>query len=180
MSAIKTASKSEPHWLNKSAMAESLGISVQAFDRWGVKPVAKVGRSVYFTVADVLHNRLKNETEKHQPKTINPEELDPNGLDYERYRLTKAQADAQELKNEIAKHEVVPVEFASFALSKVAAEVSGILDALPLNMMRKHPELTTVQIENIKRALAKGMSSISTIDERMDDLIDDYIREATS
>ncbi|PTZ23576.1 DNA-packaging protein, partial [Pseudomonas aeruginosa] len=30
-------------WLNKSEMAASLGISPQAFDRWGVAPVSKVG-----------------------------------------------------------------------------------------------------------------------------------------
>lgn len=180
MSAIKTATQVEPHWLNKSTMADSLGISVQAFDRWGVKPVAKVGRSVYFTVADVLYNRKQNEVEKHQPL---PQELpDPEqgSLDFERYRLTKAQADAQELKNQIARQEVVSVEFATFALSKLAAEGTGILDSLPLNIYRKHPELTKIQQENIKRELAKAMNAMSRLDESLDKVLDDYIRESAN
>lgn len=178
MSVIKTASQVEPHWLNKSTMADSLGISVQAFDRWGVKPIAKVGRSVYFTVADVLDNRRVNEAEKHQPKPTEPKEIEDGGLEYERYRLTKAQADAQELKNEIARQEVVPVGFATFALSKIAAEVSGILDSLPLNLYRKHPELTTIQQENIKRELAKAMNAMSRVADSLDEVLDDYIRES--
>ncbi|BBM66345.1 protein convertase [Vibrio alfacsensis] len=179
MSAIKTAPQAEPHWLNKSTMADSLGISVQAFDKWGVKPVAKVGRSVYFTVADVLHNRKQNEVEKHQPKPIETQDFEQGGLDFERYRLTKAQADGQELKNEIARQEVVPVEFATFSLAKVVAEASGVLDSLPLNIYRKHPELTTIQQENIKRELAKAMNAMSRLDESLDEVLSEYIREAT-
>jgi hypothetical protein len=34
----------QPGWLNKSRMAASLGISVQAFDKWGVQPVERIGR----------------------------------------------------------------------------------------------------------------------------------------
>ncbi|HHG3093082.1 TPA: terminase small subunit [Vibrio parahaemolyticus] len=179
MSTIKTASKVEPHWLNKSTMAESLGISVQAFDRWGVKPVARVGRSVYFTVADVLHNRRENEIEKQQLKQPDPTEMSDGCLDYEKYRLTKAQADGQELKNEIARQEVVPVGFATFALAKIAAEVSGIIDSLPLNIYRKHPELTTIQQENIKRELAKAMNTMSRVGDSIDEVLDEYIREST-
>lgn len=179
MSAIKTASKVEPHWLNKSTMADSLGISVQAFDRWGVKPVAKVGRSVYFTVADVLHNRIENEAAKQQPKQPDPSEIGDGCLEYERYRLTKAQADSQELKNEIATQEVVPTDFATYALSKVSAEASGVIDSLPLNIIRKHPELTTIQTENIKRELAKALNALSRLERSLPEILDDYIRETT-
>ena len=41
-------------FLNKKDMAKSIGISVQAFDRWGIEPVAKIGREVFFTVRDVI------------------------------------------------------------------------------------------------------------------------------
>lgn len=70
MSAINNRLEPEPHWLNKSNMAKSLGISTQAFDKWDVKPVAKVGRSVYYSVNDVLQNRVTKEIEKHQPKPV--------------------------------------------------------------------------------------------------------------
>ncbi len=184
MSVIKTATKAEPHWLNKSAMAESLGISVQAFDKWGVSPIAKVGRSVYYTVADVVANRINNEIGKHQltPTRNDPstDQIPDGGMDYEKYRLTKAMADNQELKNEINRQEVVPVEFASYALASVAAEASGILDSLPLNLVRKHPEMTTIQQENIKRELAKAQNSLSRLSDKIPEVLDDYLRETAS
>ncbi|EJM8677149.1 DNA-packaging protein, partial [Escherichia coli] len=40
--------------LNKSDMASSIGISVQAFDKWGVPPVERRGREVFYDVKTVL------------------------------------------------------------------------------------------------------------------------------
>lgn len=181
MSLVLVQDNPEPHWMNKKNTAKSLGISVQAFEKWGVKPVGKVGRSVYFTMADVLENRRQNEEAKRQPASpdVDPDSPGVN-LDRERYRLTKAQADAQELKNEVNRQEVVPVDFATYALAKVAAEASGVLDGLPLNLVRKHPELTTIQRENIKRELSKAMNSLSKLSQGIADYLDDYIRETAS
>lgn len=179
MSLVPVAHQIQPGWLNQTAMAASLGISVQAFVKWDVKPIARVGRSVYFTAADVLQNRYENEAAKLQPETGPDEDLGC-GLDFERYRLTKAQADAQELKNEINQQEVVPVEFAAYALAKVAAEASGVIDSTPLNLIRKNPELTVSQQENIKRELAKAMNALSKLAEEMPRILDDFIRETES
>ena len=179
MSLVQVAHQVEPGWLNKTSMAASLGISVQALDKWGVKPVARVGRSVYFTVSEVLQNRLENEAAKQQPD-FDPDEELGSGLDFERYRLTKAQATAQELKNEINQQEVVPVEFAAYALARVAAEASGVIDSTPLNLIRKNPELTTHQQENIKRELAKAMNALSKLANEMPSILNDFIRETVS
>ena len=179
MSLVPVADNIQPGWLNKTSMAASLGISVQALDKWSVKPVARVGRSVYYTVQDVVQNRLDNEEAKRKPRIEDEEDLG-NGLDFERYRLTKAQADAQELKNEINKQEVVPVDFAAYALSRVAAEASGVIDSTPLNLIRKNPELTIAQQENIKRELAKAMNALSKLSNEMPTILNDYIRETVS
>jgi phage terminase Nu1 subunit (DNA packaging protein) len=178
MSVVKIANEVKDFWLNKSQMAASLNISVQAFDKWRIEPVARVGRSVYFSVADVLNNRLNNEKGKHQLKVVDPEDLEEGNIDYERYRLTKAQADAQELKNEIALGNVVPTEFAVFALTKVAAESVGILDSLPMNINRKHPEITVLQIENIKREVAKACNVIRELEQVLPELVNEFIAEA--
>lgn len=150
----------------------------QAFVRWEVKPVAKVGRTTYYMMADILANRAANEESKRKP------EADPEGLgsgyDYERYRLTKAQADAQELKNEIAQQTSVPTEFATYALAKISAEASGILDSAPLDLKRKHPEFSTVQIENIKRSIAKASGAIARLPDKLPDLLDEFITETDS
>lgn len=57
----------KPEWLNKSRMADSLGITTQAFDKWGVTPIAKIGRESFYDVRSVLDNRLVHKGEKQQP-----------------------------------------------------------------------------------------------------------------
>src|SRR5690349_830737 len=94
----------EPHWLNKSRMATSLGITTQAFDKWGVQPVAKIGRDVFYDVRSVLDNRLKHQVTKDQPVDDNGDPLDPL-IEYkqaqQKLRLTTEQADAQEMRNKV-------------------------------------------------------------------------------
>ena len=163
----------EPHWLNKSQMAASLGISVQAFDRWGVKPVAKIGRAVFYDCRSVVENRLLNQEAKQQPD--DPEEVDPSKLEYQRYRLTKEQADAQELKNQKERGEVVETAFATFVLSRIAAQIGSILDTVPLNHRRKFPELETRHIEHLKREIVKAQNIASGLDGMLPELLDEYI-----
>lgn len=174
------AKKIEAFWLNKSMMARSVGVTDKTLDAWGVEPVARIGKSVYYTVASVLENRMTRCEQKNQPKQskASGESIDPSEMEYEKYRLTKAQADHQELKNEVARKVVVPVDIATFVLGKVAAEISGILDGLPLTLYRKHPELTKVQQENIKRETAKAMNAMSRVSDNLEDYLDDYLRES--
>lgn len=174
MSATKSTDKVEPFWLNKSQMAESAGLTVQCFDRWGVQPTAKVGRSVYFRVSDVIKNRVERALDKQHPKAIAMDQLEPNQITYEKYRLTKAQADAQELKNELASGEVIPTDFATFALSKINSEAVGILNSLPMRMQRMHPEITHNQRENIERELAKACNVIAKLDDMLPRILEEY------
>lgn len=162
-----------PHWLNQTDMSASLGISVQAFKKWDVRPVARVGKSLYYTAADVLQNRRENDVSKLKPEE--PEEL--RGFEKERYRLTKAQADHQELKNSVMRKELAPVELQSFCLSRLAAEISGILDSIPLDHKRKHPEASTLQIENLKRSISKSMAACNRLSENIPNYVDEYLAE---
>jgi len=174
MSMIPVADQVQAGWLNKTAMAASLGISTQALDKWGIRPVAKVGRSVYFTVADVLANRFQNEASKQQPEY---EEDGENGCgyDFERYRLTKAQADNMEIKNELAKGKAAPVSIIQIVLSRISGEAAGILDGIPLDVKRKNPTLDNQSIENIKRQCVKAQNAISKCDDILDQVLDDYL-----
>jgi phage terminase Nu1 subunit (DNA packaging protein) len=176
MSMIPVADQIQSGWLNKTAMAASLGISTQALDKWGVRPVAKVGRSVYFTVADVLANRFQNVASKQQPEYPEDEE-NGCGYDYERYRLTKAQADNMEIKNELAKGKAAPVNILQMCLSKVAGEVAGLLDGIPLDVKRKDPNLDSQSIENIKRICVKAQNAMSKIDDILDQVLNDYLAD---
>ncbi len=178
MSARTKQQQPELHWLNKTQMAASLGVSVQAFDKWGVQPVCKVGRSVYFDTRSVLENRLAHEASKQQPTSH--EDLDEGSIEFEKYRLTKAQADGQELKNELARGEVAPVELQSFVIGKCLAESAGVLDTLMLTIKRKHPELAAVQLENIKREIVKSQNAIARGHELIPQYLDEYLSETAA
>ncbi|EKI8934129.1 DNA-packaging protein, partial [Escherichia coli] len=85
--------------LNKSDMASSIGISVQAFDKWGVPPVERRGREVFYDVKTVLE--IDRERRQHNHRTPD------DGGDLEerllraRAELTEEQAVAQKLKNQV-------------------------------------------------------------------------------
>ena len=163
-------------WLNKSEMAASLGISVQAFDKWGVQPVERIGREAFFTAEAVLENRLQREAEKQQPEGL--EGIVPLAeakLTQERLRLTAAQAVGQELKNEVTRRKSVPVEFALFVLSRIAAEIASGLDTLPLTLKRRHPDLEVRHIESVQREIAKVRNRAALLDERLPELLDEYL-----
>lgn len=177
MSAHSNIPQPEPHWLNKTEMAASLGISVQAFDKWGVKPISKIGRSVYYDCRSVVSNRIENELAKQQPQ--DDEEVDPNKLEYQRYRLTKEQADSQELKNQKDRAEVVETSFSTFTLSRIAAQIGSILDSVPLNMRRKFPELETKHIEHLKREIVKAQNIAAGLDDMIPELLDEYLTNSS-
>ncbi|SDS25899.1 Phage DNA packaging protein, Nu1 subunit of terminase [Halopseudomonas litoralis] len=172
----KSTTTKQRGWLNKSEMAASLGISVQAFDKWGIKPVERIGREAFFTVEAVLENRLGHQAEKHKPAGF--EGIDPLAeakLTQERLRLTAAQAYGHELKNQITERTSVPTEFAMYVLSRVAAEIASGLDTLPLTLKRRHPDLEVRHIESVQREIAKVRNRAALLDERLPEMLDEYL-----
>jgi len=168
----------QPHWLNKSEMAASLGISVQALDKWGIKPVARIGREAFFDVRSVLDNRLAQAARKYAPTSEGAESLDPlaeKKLTQERLRLTAAMADAQELKNEVKRARLVPVEFAVFALSRMAAQVGSLLDTVPLTLRRKHPDLDARHVDSLQREIAVTRNTAAKLGDNLPGLLDEYL-----
>lgn len=160
-------------WLNKKDTAASNGISVQAFDKWGVQPVAKIGRESFYTMECVVENRVAQALRKQQLTS----DLDPEveaKLMQERLRLTAAQADAQEMKNMVSERAMVPVGFAVFALSRTISSVAAKLDTVPLLHKRKHPDLDVRHIESLQRDIAEIRNAAADLADDIPDLIDEY------
>lgn len=168
-----------PGWLNKKDMAASLRISVQAFDKWGVEPVARSGRSVYFDARSVVDHKAREIEAKHQPTpTEGEEQVDPfieYKIDLERRRLLAAQSEGQEQKNAEKGKRLVDVAFTTFALSRMAAEIATVLDTLPLTMKRKHPDLETRHLETLMRELSKARNQAAGLDNRLPGFLDEFI-----
>lgn len=174
MAQIK-AQKTEPLLLNKTDLCRSLGISTQAFDKWAVPIHSKKGRECLYTMSDVVANRVGNERGKHQ---LEDDEPDKPNIDYERWRLTKGQADGQELKNEKDRKEVVDVGFNIFVLNRIAAQVAPVLDQIHIRMKRKFPDISDKLIEAMKTEVIKSQNTVSELAETIEDLLDEYIGSA--
>lgn len=163
----KKETEKKPHWLNQSDAAKSCGISVQAFVKWGVKPVSKIGRESFYTIADILKNRLDHQAENLKEAYA---DTDASELERERIRLTRAQADSLELKNEIARGEVAPIDLLTFTASSAGTQIAAILGSVPLNIKRQIPRLTSTEIETIKREIVKAQNVAAQITIDFDEL----------
>jgi len=166
----------DSHLLNKKNMAESCGISTQAFDKWNVKPFKKVGRQQFYRVQDVYQNRIDNELKKNTNR-VNPqgEKID---LEFERAKLTQQQRITQEIKNEILEGKAIPVDAARDVLAKILAQVGATLDSLAPNIKRRHPEIEQRIIDFIKSETIKHQNEAANLDNYLDDIIDDVINQA--
>ena len=156
--------KVERGWLNKGEMAASLGISVQAFDKWGVKPVAqrhKYGEA-YFTVADVIKNRLAwqaRKFEQSQPQMDAAELM--QAKEQAELEWTKERAEGQRLKNAAMRRELAPVEMVTWAIGRVCSEISAQLETIPGKVKRALPKLTSSELQLIKREVVKAQNTAS-------------------
>lgn len=165
----------EPWWLNKSRMAASLGISVQAFDKWGVQPVGKIGKEVFFDTKSVLANRLQHHSGKHQPGADEVDPLIGYKIDLERLRLTKEQADAQARKNRVGDKELVPVGFMVFALASLSAQLASTLNTVHKNVKRAHPDISVRHLEAVETEIAVTRNAAAGLADRIPELLDEYI-----
>ena len=109
--------------------------------------------------AEIENEKLRREVE--ELRQASETDLQPGTIEYERHRLTRAQADAQELKNARDSAEVVETAFCTFVLSRIAGEIASILDGIPLSVQRRFPELET-RAESSKTAAASSASSAAS------------------
>ena len=175
MSSKITTITRQPGWLNKKNMADSLGITVQALDKWGVKPVQKIGRESFYDVRSVLDNRLQHQSGKHQPGGDEVDPLIGYKIDCERLRLTKEQADAQARKNKVGEKELVPVGFMVFALASLSAQLASTLNTVHKNVKRKHPDIGVRHLEAVETEIAVTRNAAAGLADRIPELLDEYL-----
>lgn len=178
--------KKQPGWLNKKDMAASIGISVQAFDKWNVDPVAKIGRETFYTVDDVIEFAIAREQKKAPTglgKTFDEMMADPN-LDYmQRAELMKIEKVALEnqrmkLQNAVLEGRSLPAHGVTLVLARILSRAGEIFDGMPLKIKRKHPNLDKRVIQMIKGEVVKAQNEVARLDGYIDEIIDDVVAEA--
>lgn len=128
--------------VNKKQLADIFGASIRTIQNWQEQgmPVLRgggKGNEVLYDSAAVIkwyaerdaeieNEKLRREVE--ELRQASEADLQPGTIEYERHRLTHAQADAQELKNARDSAEVVETAFCTFVLSRIAGEIASILD----------------------------------------------------
>ncbi len=128
--------------VNKKQLADIFGASIRTIQNWQEQgmPVLRgggKGNEVLYDSAAVIrwyaerdaeieNEKLRREVE--ELRQASETDLQPGTIEYERHRLTRAQADAQELKNARDSAEVVETAFCTFVLSRIAGEIASILD----------------------------------------------------
>lgn len=163
--------------LNRATCAASLGLSLPAFDAIGAQPNERRGRELLFTmraITDRLIERERARWERERPAPAEPEsDTDLARLEREeKLRLTKAQADGQEIKNAQQRRELAPIKVIEWVLGRVGGEISALLDALPMQMKKRNPKLTAADIEVVKRDIARAMNAAARITVDLDEYLD--------
>lgn len=181
--------KKQPCWLNKKNMAASIGISVQAFDKWNIEPVAKIGRETFYIVEDVIdfnvERALKNQEglsnkagskfgemlmNDDLPLSTRVEVLRAKKLELENHRL--------QLQNSVLEGRNLPAWAVTEVLSRILSRIGEILDGLPLKVKRKHPRVAKAVIEMIRSAVVTAQNESARISEYSDEIIDSVVAEA--
>lgn len=168
--------KAEPierYWLNRKHAARACRVSVQSFDAWGIKPVAKIGRETFYLAADIIENRVANAVAKTE--TTRPPAEESEG-DREKTMLIREQRIAQEMKNQKTRRETAPIAVIDWTLAKVASQLAAILEAIPLRMKQLVPHMTGSEIGIVEREIvkARNLAAGITVD------FDEFDREVAS
>ncbi|MBB3103789.1 terminase small subunit [Azomonas macrocytogenes] len=96
-------------------------------------------------------------------------------LTVERLRLTAAQADAQELKNDVVRGQMIPTGFMTMVLGKVVPAIASAFDTLPLIMRRRHPDLTPAHISTLERESTKIRNECSRFGEHVPEYLKEFL-----
>lgn len=144
-----------PAEITEGALAALLGIGasrVKTLARNGILVRASRGR---FDFSQSLRNYLA-QLREHAARAGRPS-TGGDALKEERLRLTKAQADAQETKNALARGELVPVADTLREWQAVLRDIRAVMLAVPSQYASTQPHLSVHDIaaltDDIKRAL---------------------------
>jgi phage terminase Nu1 subunit (DNA packaging protein) len=90
-------------------------------------------------------------------------------IEDEKMLLIREQRIAQQMKNDVSRRELLPASLISWTLSKVGAQISSILDAIPLKVKTIAPRLTATEIGAIRREIVKCQNAAASVGVDVDE-----------
>lgn len=176
----------QPGWLNQTEMAASCGISVVAFGKWGVQPIARIGRQAFYRVEDVIENRLakinnqlaRSPNQGGQPggETDLTAIVDP----MEKLRAEKLQQEiiSFRLRNSVLEGRSLPSWVVTEVITRVLSAAIKTFETLPLDIKRRHAELDNRVILMFEDRIARIRNEAATVPDQLNEILDDIISEA--
>ncbi|HHU7348505.1 TPA: terminase small subunit, partial [Escherichia coli] len=70
-------------------------------------------------------------------------------------------------------------EFCMYVLSKLASQISSIMDSLPLTMQRRFPQMTPAMLDGLKKEVAKACNASAGVADNLPQILADYLMEST-
>lgn len=162
--------------LNARQCSEAIGISFNAFSKWGVPIHQQEGKQNLYLLRDVLEvyrRRIERDLRPTIEKELRAaaasggdEDLDPFliklQVDKQRARLTEAQAEHQEMKNQMMRHEIAPFGFFTFVLARAANSIASVMDGMPSELVRKLA-LKPQQVDKVRGVTAAASDAIASL-----------------
>lgn len=144
--------------VNRADLADIFGAAKTTVDQWRRDgcPVHREGRRgvpmEFDTVA--IHRWLLNRNGDDDSVNVQ--------LEREKLRKLRRENDMQE-------ELVAPIDILTKAISSLASQVVPILDALPMEMKRRNPNLTGHDIHLVKKSIAKCRNLVASVKVEIDD-----------
>lgn len=112
----------------------------------GIEPIGNSGKSIFYDSAEANRAIWANDP---KAKNDNPE------FEKERTLLVMEQRRKLSRENDLAEGLVAPVETITQILSIACKQIASTLDALPLTLKKRNPNLTSRDIELVRKEIAK-------------------------
>lgn len=81
----------------------------------------------------------------------------------ERAMLARVQRERIDMQNAVTRNELAPVVLIEEVLSKAGARIGGIFDAIPGAVRRRVPSLSSEEIGNIEKEIARARNIVAAI-----------------
>ena len=167
-------------WLTQQEAARLAGVSVQMFQRYGLEPVERRGRSTYYTAEQILKHRDERAYRKgyeaglRDGRNATPEDAAAILVAKEQAELewTKERAEGQRLKNAAMRRELAPVQMITWAISNAGSQIGAVLGTLKGKIKRAHPELSTEALHEIEQVAVESQNIATEIKLDWDDFDD--------
>lgn len=155
--------------INRKQAARFLGVTERTLSRHMARETDPLrpdqpggrGKPTLFDPRLVADWMLRQELAALQQAAGHKEAID---FSHERARLTRAQAEGQELRNKITRGEYARIDTLTFAMGSLCSQITAGLEVLPAKIKRLEPRLSAEDIHAIRREIVELQNALAGVE----------------